>query len=205
QHRARAALATIAPDLRTGQAESIAEQFDERPAILDFHTMKSAIYGDSDRRARHAGIDRNGRWRSRRSSRRLRGERWDRRRDDDRGACGFDERTTRELVLAPCQPLGPIDVFAFLHCWFPVAGRGIAAAGNVNAMNSAEGLATATTMYCLPLSMYVMGAPPCGPGIQTRPASFPVALSYAHNQAPRSPFGLVLKPDSPAISRVLVT
>src|SRR4029077_10988323 len=86
-----------------------------------------------------------------------------------------------------------------------VAARGLAGPGKVNAMNSAPGLATARTMYCLPLSMYVIGAPPCGPGRHTRPASFPVALSYAQSHAPRSPFGLLLKPDSPAINRVLVT
>src|SRR5258708_9757957 len=34
---------------------------------------------------------------------------------------------------------------------------------------------TATTMYCLPFSRYVMGDPLCGAGIHTAPTSFPDA------------------------------
>jgi hypothetical protein len=35
----------------------------------------------------------------------------------------------------------------------------------------------ASTMYCLPLSMYVIGEPVCPDGMYTAPASLPVALS----------------------------
>src|SRR5215472_8506670 len=64
---------------------------------------------------------------------------------------------------------------------------------------------TATTMYCLPYTMYVMGEPLCGAGIYTAPTSFPVALSYARNIAPRGCSAVVVTFPSPAMTSDLVT
>src|ERR1700690_1171347 len=51
--------------------------------------------------------------------------------------------------------------------------------GKRNAMYSPENVPplTARTMYCLPLSIYVIGEPLCGAGRYTAPTSLPVALS----------------------------
>src|SRR5579872_921278 len=64
---------------------------------------------------------------------------------------------------------------------------------------------TATTTYCLPFSMYVIGEPVCPAGMGTAPASCPVFLSYARRYAPFLPSGMVMVPGSPPITRVLVT
>src|SRR5439155_13577770 len=79
--------------------------------------------------------------------------------------------------------------------------------GSRKASNSPEYVPPlmATTMYCRPSSMYVIGDPLCGAGMNTAPASLPVALSYARSMAPRCPEGVVKKPLSPAMTRVLVT
>jgi response regulator RpfG family c-di-GMP phosphodiesterase len=51
--------------------------------------------------------------------------------------------------------------------------------GNLNAMYSPEydPPLTATTIYCFPSTIYVMGEPLCAAGIHTAPTSFPVRLS----------------------------
>src|SRR5436309_16079987 len=64
---------------------------------------------------------------------------------------------------------------------------------------------TATTIYCRPLSRYVMGDPLCGAGIHTAPTSFPDALSYARNIAPRGCSVVVVTCPSPAITSDFVT
>src|SRR4029453_17242484 len=55
----------------------------------------------------------------------------------------------------------------------------MASGGRLKAMYSPEygPPLTATTMNCLPLSMYVIGEPLCGAGMKTAPTSLPVTLS----------------------------
>src|SRR5262249_40366863 len=48
QHRARAALAAVAADVRAGEVEMVAQQLGESPAIFDFEAMGCAVYGDAD-------------------------------------------------------------------------------------------------------------------------------------------------------------
>src|SRR5229473_8298301 len=71
--------------------------------------------------------------------------------------------------------------------------------GSLNAINSAGTPLPLIdkTMYCRPFSMYVIGDPVWGAGMNTAPASLPVALSYARSIAPRWPFGSITKPPSP--------
>src|SRR5258705_4553140 len=60
-------------------------------------------------------------------------------------------------------------------------------------------------MYCLPPTMYVMGDPLCGAGIQIAPTSLPVCLSYARSMAPRGCSGVVVTTASPITTSVFVT
>ena len=57
QHRAGAAFAAVAADLRAGQAEMIAQQFGERPAIFHFQPMLRAVHHESNRRGGHPGCN----------------------------------------------------------------------------------------------------------------------------------------------------
>ena len=52
QHRAGAALAAVAADLRAGQPGVIAQHLGQRPAILDLERAPRAVDGERDRRAR---------------------------------------------------------------------------------------------------------------------------------------------------------
>src|SRR5207245_10337421 len=66
----------------------------------------------------------------------------------------------------------PDGTFARWRVHSPVDGR-------VYAMYSPEQgpPLTATTMYCFPFTMYVIGEPLCGAGMYTVPTSFPLFLS----------------------------
>ena len=48
QHRARTADALLAPDVRAGVAEIVAEHVDERSARLDLHLVRRAVDGERD-------------------------------------------------------------------------------------------------------------------------------------------------------------
>src|SRR5215510_10056878 len=67
--------------------------------------------------------------------------------------------------------------------------------GSLNARYSPEYAPplTATTMYCLPSTIYVIGDPLCCAGIKTAPTCSPLFLSYARSMAPRGrPGGAVI-------------
>src|SRR5439155_1335021 len=57
QHRARAAFAAIAADLRACRPQMIAQRFDQCPPIVHVEPPRRAVEGERDRRARH-GIGR---------------------------------------------------------------------------------------------------------------------------------------------------
>jgi hypothetical protein len=79
--------------------------------------------------------------------------------------------------------------------------------GSANAISSAgrDGALTATTTYCLPFNMYVIGPPVWAPGMYTSPTFAPLALSEARSIAPLCPDGVVNTPPSPEMTSVFVT
>src|SRR5580693_4096872 len=115
----------------------------------------------------------------------------------------FDTAPRRVLPVPPCTRRPTPSVFPSLLVperevgrvrskWTPgkrmrpthsrISPRRLAhspAVGNVYAIYSPEygPPLTATTMYCLPFTIYVIGDPLCGAGMYTAPTSFPVALS----------------------------
>src|SRR5262249_14454916 len=92
QNRTCSALTAVAANLRSGETEMIAEQFNERPAIFDVDATLRPVDGHAYRRSRHA-IRCDG------SRRRLRFKSWRGRRHGERRPRSLQKFSSGNLLL----------------------------------------------------------------------------------------------------------